>query len=932
MRKRFFNLMTLQLAACAALMGSAGNHCSGDQVNFANDIAPILQTYCVGCHTADDPEGGLIMESYDQLMRGGDSGLSVTAGTANSSRLFMMLTGELDPVMPPEDEPRPSEAEIELLAEWIEQGALGPSGRQPLKRTLRVPQIDSNPAVELPVTAIAISPDGQLRAIARYGSVELRDKTDKLVSKLTKELGKVNGLEFSRDGARLLVASGVPGAYGNAALFEVATGEMLNEWIGHRDTLYAATFSPDETIVATAGYDREIILWDSQSGVELRRLLGHNGAIFDLAFSPDGKVLCSACADETVKVWNVATGERLDTLGQPTGEVFAVDVTPDGKHILAASGDNRLRVWSLKSTDKPAINPLIVTRFVDESPLVDFSISRDGKSLVAMGQAGNLKVLRTTDWNQMATLDSLADVGSDLAFSTDGSTLMIAMMSGELVERTMPRIASAASDVRGITQATPIYIDLGELTHIDEVSLNSQAGPAADLPRGVTLRGRIAEPGRVDSYRWRAKTGEVWAIDADAVPCADENDQGTGRLDPVVAIFDEADRPVLRVRLQAIRDTYFTFRGKDSEQSDDFRLFNWQELNLGEYLYAAGEVTRLWMHPRGPDSGFNVYPGSGMRWTYFGTTQTTHALGEPAYIVRPLSADESPMANGLPSFDVYYENDDDPFRNAGKNSRLLFTAPQDGRYTVRLTDTRGEGADEGYEYDLRIRPAQPHYTATINKAKSELRRGTGREFTVKIQRFDGFNGPVTFECPDVPDGIVINVPLTIEAGQNAAIGTVWVSEDAQWKGKRSASLVASADINGRRVERAVGSIGEFELKERPSVIPSIQPVDREVGEDETWTLQVHRGSTVSARVKVRRKQGFTNEVKFGNETSGRNASQGVYVDNIGLNGLLIVADANEREFFLTADHTAAPGQRSFFLTAQLDGNVTTHPIIVEVLP
>ncbi len=99
---------------------------------------------------------------------------------------------------------------------------------------------------------------------------------------------------------------------------------------------------------------------------------GHNGAIFDLAFSPDGEVLVSACADETVKVWNVDSGERLDTLSQPEGEVFATAITLDGKYILAASADNRLRVWELRSKKRPRINPIVATRFIDETPLVNF--------------------------------------------------------------------------------------------------------------------------------------------------------------------------------------------------------------------------------------------------------------------------------------------------------------------------------------------------------------------------------------------------------------------------------------------------------------------------------------------------------------------------------------------------------------------------------
>ena len=141
-------------------------------------------------------------------------------------------------------------------------------------------------------------------------------------------------------------------------------------------------------------------------------------------------------------------------------------------------------------------------------------------------------------------------------------------------------------------------------------------------------------------------------------------------MDPFIAIFDSENRPVLRTRLQAVRDSYFTFRGKDSKQFGDFRLFNWQNMHLNDFLYAAGEVTRLWMYPRGPDSGYNVYPNEGDRWTYFGTSHTTHALGEPAYVVRPLAADEKHVANGLPVFEVFYENDDVYFLGRGPPTPL----------------------------------------------------------------------------------------------------------------------------------------------------------------------------------------------------------------------------------------------------------------------
>ena len=902
---------------------TAGPVSAADSVDYEKDVRPILDRYCLGCHTTEEEQGGLVMESYKALMVGGESGLAVTAGEPNSSRLLQMVRGKLQPVMPPDGEERPTEDEISVIEEWIEQGALGPEGEINLKRELQIPSIRTAENVNDPITALAYSPDGKRFATGRYGEVIVRDLDGNLISKISAELHKVASVEFNQDGSRILVASGVPGAYGFAAIYAVDTGEQQLELLGHRDIVYAATFSPDESMVATAGYDRNILLWDVKSGEELNVLKGHNGAIFDVVFSPNGQILASASADETVKIWNVQSGKRLTTLSQPEGEVLDVEITPDGKFILAGCGDSRLRVWRLRSPDQPRINPIVATRFVDESPLVGMTLTADGSALAVMSMGGNVKLIRTSDWMLAATLPALSETGSDLTVTPDGKSLAISLMNGDIATRDIPEIKGID---RSISEIDPVYLDLGPLTSATEDDLrdgSASKGPI-DVSRGVEISGAILQPGEADLYRFEARRGEVWAIDGDA--------SEKSSLDPIVAIYDEQQQPVLQTRLQALRDSYFTFRGKDSQQIGDFRVFNWQEMRLDDYFYANGEVTRLFMYPRGPDSGYNVYPNEGKRWTYFGTSHTTHALGEPAYVVRPLPIGSTPLANGLPVFDLYYQNDDDPMRIAGTNSRLIFVTPANGLYTVSIRDTRGDGG-EAFGYKLAVRPANPSFKPTIGKPNGILRRGAGREFTVRVDRMDGFDGPVTFDVVNLPPQIKSNFPITIEPGQRYAHGTLWVAEDAEgWEGTVSPKVVVRGEVLGRWFERDLGSIGDLSLDKRPSAIPSIQPIGRTLPENESWTLTVRRGETVSARVVIRRNDEFKNQVSFGNENAGRNTAHGVYVDNIGLNGLLVRQNEDEREFFLTADPIAMPGKRSFFLTGAVDGSVTTHPITVEVLP
>ncbi len=118
-----------------------------------------------------------------------------------------------------------------------------------------------------------------------------------------------------------------------------------------------------------------------------------------------------------------------------------------------------------------------------------------------------------------------------------------------------------------------------------------------------------------DVYRFSAKAGERWIFGVNAA-------RSGSPLDSRIEIFDEYGKNVVQTRLQALRESYFTFRGKDSNTSDDFRVHNWEDMELNEYLYAGGEVVKLWLYPRGPDSGFKVYPGQGSRYT----TSAPHRL------------------------------------------------------------------------------------------------------------------------------------------------------------------------------------------------------------------------------------------------------------------------------------------------------------------
>ena len=92
-------------------------------VDYSTQIQPIFSDNCGGCHTSNS-QGGLNLSSYDQLIDGGDSGDVVIAGDHQSSILYDRITRDESESgnMPPSESL--SVSEINLIAQWIDEGAL----------------------------------------------------------------------------------------------------------------------------------------------------------------------------------------------------------------------------------------------------------------------------------------------------------------------------------------------------------------------------------------------------------------------------------------------------------------------------------------------------------------------------------------------------------------------------------------------------------------------------------------------------------------------------------------------------------------------------------------------------------------------------------------------------------------------------------------
>lgn len=115
----FANLLLSLLAGCA----------TGRTVGYQSEIHPLLEQKCLHCHIPPDGEGylktGLNMLTYETLMAGTYFGEVIIPGDSKRSILNKLIEGRAgkDMLMPHDNNSTLSDAEIESLRLWVEQGA-----------------------------------------------------------------------------------------------------------------------------------------------------------------------------------------------------------------------------------------------------------------------------------------------------------------------------------------------------------------------------------------------------------------------------------------------------------------------------------------------------------------------------------------------------------------------------------------------------------------------------------------------------------------------------------------------------------------------------------------------------------------------------------------------------------------------------------------
>jgi eukaryotic-like serine/threonine-protein kinase len=271
------------------------------------------------------------------------------------------------------------------------------------------------------VESLAFSADGKSLAVGAETTTVWDMATGKKRVPFTHDNVRAAGVRcvaFAHDG-RLLAT-----AWANTVVLRDAIrGAELAALTGPVGITQSVSFGSGDQLLAAAGDDGTVRLWDMPSRTPRAVLSASDERVWSVAFSPDGGRLVTAARDGLVKVWDPAGDERRESLlGRPDwfhhGPVFS----PDGKR-FATSGSDGVRVWDSARAEPPFLLPC--------GEATRMAFSPDGSSLAANQVDGTLIVWDLNQRKERARFQAKSDsapaapVKIDcLAFGPDSQTLL----------------------------------------------------------------------------------------------------------------------------------------------------------------------------------------------------------------------------------------------------------------------------------------------------------------------------------------------------------------------------------------------------------------------------------------------------------------------------------------------------------------------------
>jgi len=299
--------------------------------------------------------------------------------------------------------------------------------------------------------------------------------------------------------------------------------------VGHDGPISGVAASPNG-LIATAGYDNRVLLWDGRVGLPIARGW-HDHLANQCAFSQDGARLYSAGSDMTARVWRAPDMQLLQVLTGHADDVEMVAPNLDGSLTATCSRDGTIRLYDSDGAFRRRLDG-------HEADVISIAWIDGGDLLASSGDDGTIRLWRARDGEALAVhrfdgveTDTVAPVDPTLVFCGNDDGELITIRDGvpgaiKAHAAGVKRVAVDAAARRLIAASYDGEISLWRFDRAGALSLERRAAfPPSVWPRAVAPLpdGRLVFGSFRAGYTLYDPAADAWSAAADAAPYVNAN-------------------------------------------------------------------------------------------------------------------------------------------------------------------------------------------------------------------------------------------------------------------------------------------------------------------------------------------------------------------------------------------------------------------------